>query len=58
MIHAIATWWAGVAPNLESNVIWGAPVFVIHHKLLRRHITNTARQQQANPAPKEPPACP
>jgi hypothetical protein len=47
MWHAIAAWWAGVAPNLESNVVWGAPAFAAHHLLMRRHNTDLVRAETA-----------
>lgn len=32
--------WAQLYPNLLADVIYATPAFVVHHVLIRRHITN------------------
>jgi len=39
---AMWTWFvASVWPNIVASVLWGAPAFITHHKLMKRHITRT-----------------
>lgn len=33
----VAGVWGQVWPNLLANGLWGAPAFVVHHVLMRRH---------------------
>jgi hypothetical protein len=35
----------GVWPNLLASVMWGAPAFVTHHVLIRRHQARTTARQ-------------
>jgi len=44
-MHAIAAWWSGISPNLQSNIIWGLPAFTVHHVLTRRHVTTETDKQ-------------
>jgi uncharacterized membrane protein YdjX (TVP38/TMEM64 family) len=33
-------WWAWLQiwPNLAASVLWATPAFLVHHRLIRRHI--------------------
>lgn len=35
----------GVWSNLLASLLWGAPAFITHHVLMRRHQTRTAQKQ-------------
>lgn len=37
----------GVWSNLIASVMWGAPAFVMHHVLIRRHHERTVRDESA-----------
>lgn len=37
-MSTLVGWWAAVWPNLAANVLWVAPAFLTHHKLLKRHV--------------------
>lgn len=39
MVRLIGEWWTAIWPNLAASVIWTTPAFIVHHKLLKRHIT-------------------
>src|ERR1041385_5379561 len=45
----LASWWTAIWPNLAANVIWMTPAFVVHHVLLRRHVTRRTRQHREEP---------
>ena len=50
MIAALlASWWTAIWPNLAANVIWMTPAFVLHHLLMRRHVTRLTRQYREEP---------
>jgi hypothetical protein len=37
----------GVWSNLLASLLWGAPAFITHHRLMRRHQTKTIAEQTA-----------
>lgn len=39
--------WGPVWPNLVASVLWAAPAFTVHHRLMRRHTTREIDRQTA-----------